>query len=941
LSRVATQSPPFEGARGPGPEDERPAATYEGGGRSLHEDIALLRDVLGEVVRAADGEGPLEVEERARCLADAFREGDAAAGDELAGLLEGLDAGELEVLIRTLTTYLLLVNLAEDSDRVRRGRSGASDGTWPGSFVEAGRAIAEQGTDAAEVSRTLAGAQLRLVLTAHPTEARRRTTVEKLAQIFDEVRALDERRLVAGDEEAARGCIARLVEELWASDEIRAVSPTVLDEVRGGLVYFTSTLADVVPVVYRRLEEALRAGGGGETARVPSFLSFGSWIGGDRDGNPFVTPEVTEQALDLAFDACLRLHEERLASLARSLSVSTRLAGRSTDLEELLATLAEHLPEHARALAERNPEEPYRQALDLLRERARRTRRREDGAFASPAELAEHLRRVQSALRAQTGGFIASGELEDAIRLVEVFGFHFARLDVRENAKRHRAAIAEVLRLTGTEEAYEELEGEERVAVLRREIAGRRPLVPTDLEELSEEPRRVLDTFRALRRLLSGPHRGAIEAYVISNAGEVADVLEVVLLMKEAGLAEAGGGDAVLRIVPLFEEKETLQHGAETLRELVRVPEYRAALAGVGDVQEVMIGYSDSNKDAGFVASTWATSRAQAEIAAALGEEGVTHVFFHGRGGSIGRGGGPAGRAVLAQPLGTVAGRVKITEQGEVISAKYSYAEVARRELEQVASAVLVSTLDGAPRPADDRLVAFEEVMGEMASTSCAAYRRLVEEEDGFVAFFEQATPVAEIERMGLGSRPARRSGSSTVEDLRAIPWVFAWTQARVNLPAWFGLGTALAQAREAHGLDLLREMAADWPLFATALSNAEMALAKGDRGIAARYADLVEDADVRDRVWGVIRDEWEAAERELLLVTGHQMLLEHDDVLRQSIARRNPSVDPLAFVQLELIRRARGREAAEGEATDEDARLERARFLAVSGIASGMRNTG
>jgi len=940
-------SPPPSGApggRGPGPAKDLPSEADGGaayGGRSLGDDVALLRDVLGDVVRAADGERPLELEERARGLADAFRRGDSAAGNELAALLEGLDAGELEVLIRTLTTYLLLVNLAEDSDRVRRGRAGESDGAWPASFAEAARAVARRGTGATEVSRTLDQAELRLVLTAHPTEARRRTAVEKLARVFGEVRALDERRLVPGEEEAARRRVAGLVEELWASDGIRAVSPTVLDEVRGGLVYFTSTLAEVVPAVYRRLEEAFGQGEPGGEARVPPLLSFGSWIGGDRDGNPSVTPEVTEQALDMAHDACLRLHEERLAGLAGQLSVSSRLAGPSAELEALLCALAEHLPDRARSSAERNPEELYRQALDLLRERARRTRRREDGAFAAPAELAEQLRRLQGALRAQTGGFIASGELEDAIRLVEVFGFHFARLDVREHAKRHRAAIAEVLRLTGVEMAYEELDGAARTAVLRHEIASRRPLVPTDLDDLSEEPRRVLETFRALRRLLSGPHRSAIEAYVVSGAGEVADLLEVVLLMKDAGLAEPGGGGAVLRIVPLFEAKETLEGAAEMLRELVRLPEYRAALEAVGGVQEVMIGYSDSNKDAGFVASTWATSRAQAEIAAVLRAEGVAHVFFHGRGGSIGRGGGPAGRAVLAQPPGTVAGRLKITEQGEVISAKYLYAEVARRELEQVASAVLVSTFDCAPRPSDDRLAVFEGVMAEMAGTSCAAYRRLVEGEPGFVAFFEQATPVEEVERMGLGSRPARRSGSRSLEELRAIPWVFAWTQARMNLPAWYGLGTALAEAREAHGIDLLREMTKDWPLFATALSNAEMALAKADRGIAARYAALVEDPDVRRRVWSLIRGEWEAAERELLLVTGQEELLEHDEVLKRSIERRHPSVDPLAFVQLELIRRARGRDAAEGVATDEDARLERARFLAVSGIAGGMRNTG
>jgi phosphoenolpyruvate carboxylase len=729
--------------------------------------------------------------------------------------------------------------------------------------------------------------------------------------------------------------MAATIQELWGSDEVRAATPTVLDEVHAGLVYFASTLHRVVPAVYRELEAAAAEAFPGEDIPVPPLLTFGSWMGGDRDGNPNVSPAATTEALAMMRTACLHFLEARADLLAQRVSLSDRLAPCTPELDELLGSLGERFPAAAERLRERNPEEPYRRAFALIAERLRATREGAQGGYAAPSELLEDLRCAERSLRTGGAAFVADGDLRDTIRQVEVFGFHFARLDVREHAARHRGALAEVFSALGVHEGYDALPDGERAALLAREIAERRPLIPAELGRFSDSTREVVETFRTIRGALSGAHPGAIQACVVSATECPADVLEVLLLMKESGLADAGGGGAQLRIVPLFESEASLERAADTLRALLAVPSYRAALRAVGDEQEVMIGYSDSNKDAGYVASGWATYRAQTRIAEALAEQGVSWVFFHGRGGALGRGGGPANVAIHAQPPGTVAGRMKMTEQGEVLSAKYSVPEIAHRELELTGSAVLVSTLDGGNGVDGERLERFGDVMDEMARVSAAAYRGLVYEDPDLNAFFHEATPFDEISRLQLGSRPAKRRASSEIEDFRAIPWVFSWTQARIILPAWFGLGTALQAACSSHGVELLREMERDWPFFAALLSNAEMACAKADLGVARRYAALVGDRAVRERIWRRISDEFALTSSQLLAVTGQSRLLEREPILRASIDRRNPYVDPMSIIQVELLRRARA-----GREGDEEA-LARASFLAINGIAAGMRNTG
>ena len=904
--------------------------------RSFAEDQTLLGDLLGEVIREGHGERTLELHDRAVALGARSCSGDRGAADELASFIGELGLDDMQLLVRSLTAWFQLVNLAEDNERVRRVRArDAASGDEPrrGSLADSVQRLARTGTTAEELQETLEKAELRLVMTAHPTEARRRTTVLKLARAFHILRDLDERLPARGAAAAARRRLASTIQELWGSDEVRAVRLTVLDEVKSGLVYFASTLGDAVPAWYRDLEAAVAESFPGDEVSVPPLLSFGSWIGGDRDGNPHVTPELTAATLEGMREACLSFLEERLSTVGGRISLSTRVVGEDTGLEPLLAAGAERFPALSAALERDYPKEPYRRAFKLMTERLRVTREGAGDGYPGPEALQADLQVAERALRSRHGRFIAAGELRDLVRQVEVFGFHFARLDVREHARRHRAALAEIFSVLGVHEAYESLPEADRVALLTREIGERRPLVPADLSGFSDETRQVVETFRTIYVLLTGRHEGAIQAYVISGTTGPADVLEVLLLMKESRLARAGGEDAMLRVVPLFESGESLDAAADTMRALLDLPVYQAALRAQGTEQEVMLGYSDSNKDVGYVASGWKTYQAQTELAELMRERGVRWTFFHGRGGAVGRGGGPSNVAILGQPRGTVCGRLKMTEQGEVMSAKYSVREIADRELELVGSAVLATTLDRAG-PQADRLERFEEVIAGMAERSSAVYRELVYGEPGFSEFFHAATPVEEVSQLRLGSRPAKRQQSRSIEDFRAIPWVFSWTQARVVLPGWFGLGTALEAARGEVGLELLSEMHGEWPFFAGLLSNAEMACAKVDLGIGRRYAELCEDAELRERIWERIRSEFELTCRELLRVTGDERLLDRQPALQRSIDRRDPYIDPLSFVQLELLRRSR---AGEGGGDD----LRRVTFLTINGIAGGLRNTG
>ncbi len=907
--------------------------------RTIADDRALLDDVLAEVMRSsAGGEGTVELLAEAVRLAQAARRDDAGAADELAGLVEGLDLDAAGALARGLTNALGLQNLAEDNERMRRVQARErreAPAPRRGSLRDAIGRLAAAGVTAEQVAERLQAAEIRLVLTAHPTEARRRTALDKLSRIFGVLRDLDERSELPHRLDDARRRLLATVQELWGSDELRAVDRTVLDEVRAGLVFLAGTIATTVPAVYRDLEEAIAEHYPGADVPVPSLLRFGSWMGGDRDGNPFVTADVTLQALALMREQCLRLLEERVTMLAGRISLSDRVGPPAEGLGDLEAGLAEAFPARAAELRAANPAEPYRRALSLMAARTRATRDGSPLGYGAPAELVADLRAIEAALVADGGALTARGDLRDVLRQVEAFGFHFARLDVRQNAGRHRAALDEVLSTLGVQEGYADLDPDARAELLCREIADRRPLVPTEIDGFSEDTQEVLRTFRALHAALEGEHRGAVDAYVISHCDTPADVLEVLLLMKESALCRAGGEGAVLRIVPLYESGATLDAAPETLRDLLARPVYRAALAAMGDEQEVMVGYSDSNKDVGYLASSWATYRAQVGMAEVFREHGVHWTFFHGRGGAVGRGGGPTSRAIAALPAGTVDGRLKMTEQGEVLSAKYLVEEIAHRELELTTSAVLTSALGERSGPDPATLERYEAVLERMAAVSRDAYRAVVHDDPDFAEAFATITPSEEISRLQLGSRPAKRTKDGGIDDLRAIPWVFSWTQARIVLPAWLGLGAALERAREEEGLELLQEMERDWPSFSALISNAEMACTKADPAIAERYVALWDDPEPRDRLWGALRSELERTRRELVLVRGEERLLDREPVLQAAIDERNPYVDPLSFLQVVLLRRLR---ATSGEP---DERVRRLSLLTVNGIAGGLRNTG
>ena len=909
--------------------------------RDFAADEALLTDVLREVIAMGGGADALRLLDEAVALGQEARLGDERAADRLAELVAGLTLDETEVLVRSLTRWFQLVNLAEDNERVRRLRArDAADPDRPrtGSLRHVVSALHASGATWDDLSDVLDNAELRLVMTAHPTEARRRTTIDKLARVFGVLRELDERSQTPGAD--ARRRLLATVQELWGSDDLRAAELTVSDEVRGGLIHFSSTLADAIPRIYRDLEEAVAEfypEASDRAATVPPLLSFGSWIGGDRDGNPFVTPETTVAALELMREQCLRLVEARLEQLAGRLSLSQRLTGPAPGLDPILTAGGELFPELAQRLADLNPEEPYRRALTFMRERIRATQARAAGAYIEPDELLSDLRRVQASLCQGQGALTAGSDLHDVIRQVEVFGFHFARLDIREHARVHRRALAEIYGTLGVCEDYEGLSDDERLSLLEAQIADRRPLIPTDIDRFSETTQQTIGTFRTLRTTLEDRDRGAIQTYIVSGSEGPADILEVLLFMKEASLCRAGGAMARLRVVPLFEAGATLGAAPQTMERLLDMPVYREALRAVGDEQEIMIGYSDSNKDVGYLASAWAAYTAQVRLAEVLTRHGVSWCFFHGRGGAVGRGGGPTNGAILSLPPGTVRGRLKMTEQGEVLTAKYAVPEIAHRELELAASATL-ATRRAQPHHESER---FARLLAEMAEDSAAVYRSIVHDDPDFVAFFEAVTPVHEIGRLRLGSRPAKRTEAGGIEDLRAIPWVFSWTQARIVLPAWLGLGTALHHARERHGLQLLRRMAAEWPFFTSVLSNAEMGCAKADLGIARRYVDLWDDAAARDRIWVALEAELERTIEELVLIGGVQRLLDGEPVLQASIDRRNPFVDPLSFVQVELLRRLRGWTGSgtgSGEAAEQ---LGRVSLLTINGIASGLRNTG
>ena len=919
--------------------------------------IHLLGDLLGETIRTQSGWEAFELEEHVRALAKRLRAtADPTAERELQEIIEQLSVNEASDLIRAFTHYFGLVNLAEQLERLRVLRE--RDLAHPEkprheSILDAMTQIASEGVPAEDVAGSLGDMRLVPVFTAHPTESQRRTALEPLRRIAALVPPLLGSELLPPEHAEYEHRIAGELVARWQSDQLRVRKPSVIDEVKYGRFYMETTLLEVVPRIYREFEAALRTAYPDWEWQVPPVLRFGSWIGGDRDGNPFVTPDVTVEAVQLLQEALLQQYMVRLDRLSHNLGPSLREVGISPQLAASLDEDARMFPELATTVVERNEFELYRQKCAYIYARLQATIRRTvdyaprwgiDGIarsdedrtwYRGAAGLLQDLRLMDESLRANAGAALADGELHDLIRLVEVFGLHMATLDIRQHSKRHTSALQEILAAAGVCDDYAALDERARTALLSRELDGRRPLIPARLE-YSPETNETIETFRTVAALLEQLNPDVSHTYIISMATGPSDVLAVLLLAREAGLYDAAAGSSRLDIVPLFETRADLHHAPGILKELLATPAYCRQLECRDHRQEIMLGYSDSNKDSGYLAANWALYEAQRDLVATAEQAGIQLRLFHGRGGAIGRGGGGANRAILAQPAGTVRGRLRLTEQGEVIFDRYGISGIAARHLQQLMHAMLLTTF--AP-PGADIPREWCDVLSELADHSADAYRALVYDDPRFVDYFYEATPIAEIVRLNIGSRPASRKSTRRVEDLRAIPWVFAWMQSRHTLPGWYGLGAALehfVEQRGEQGLALLRRMYREWPFVTTMIDNAQMILAKADMRIARSYAALVTDRELGDAIFGQIAAEYDRTVRSVLLVTEQEQLLDNTPILQLSIDRRNPYIDPLSAIQVELLRRLR---AMPDEAHPEDLRA--AVLQSINGIAAGLKNTG
>jgi phosphoenolpyruvate carboxylase len=875
---------------------------------ALRRDVSHLGALLGDVLRHAGGSTLYERVERVRRLAKAGRRAAAGPRRRLEARLAELSSAEALQLARAFAQFLTLANVAEQHHRVRRARQyrrreGA--GPQPGGVRDTLRRLRAGGLSPGHIAEAVGRLRLEFVLTAHPTEIARRSLLHKLNRIDEALALRDRPDLTEAERRAADEALRREITAVWFTDEIRRGRPTPQQEARGGLLVFEQTLWEVVPRFLRALDDGLRAELGVGLPPGAAPLRFGSWMGGDRDGNPNVTAPVTREVCTIARWMAASLYLREVEALHGELSFAACS-------EELRARVG---PGRA----------PYRLLLREVRERLGATLEaldaelsgREPAQPAAPGyDTAEALREPLALCERSLGAVglevVAAGRLWDLLRRLETFGLSLVCLDIRQEAARHTAVLDAVTRYLGLG-AYAEWDEAARLAFLQAELGGRRPLIPPELP-LEPPQREVLETFRMIARL---PPE-SLGAYVISMAGAASDVLAVELLQRAGGVAQP------LRVVPLFETLAALEGAGEILRTLLALPGYAER---VGGRQEVMVGYSDSTKEAGRLASAWALYRAQEEIVAACRAYGVHPTLFHGRGGTVGRGGGPTRQAILSLPPGSVDGRLRLTQQGEMIQAEFGTAGLAFRNLELALMATLEATLTAPPGPPQDGRV----LMGRLAADSRHAYAGMLARED-FVPFFRAVTPERELGLLNVGSRPPRRSGDTGLGSLRAIPWVFAWTQVRLMLPAWLGVGEALQAALQAGESERLRELYRTWPFFRTTLELIEMVLAKADAATFARYnAVLVPPA--LQALGQELLERLEAARAALLAVSGHEELLAENAMLRRSIQVRNPYVDPINLLQVELLRRVR--------AGDETPETLDALLVTMNGIAAGMRNTG
>ncbi|MBV9286895.1 MAG: phosphoenolpyruvate carboxylase [Hyphomicrobiales bacterium] len=926
----------FEGAAESKPAEADDAAKD----RPLRDDIRLLGRILGDTVREQEGEETYSLVEQIRQASIRFhRHNEPAARRELEAILDSLSADQTLAIVAAFSYFSHLANIAEDQHHIRRNRAHVLAGSAPrpGSLGFAFERAREAEVAPEALARFFDHALVSPVLTAHPTEVRRKSTITReleIAGLLDErERAGADKAALAENEERLR----RAILILWRTNMLRRTRLRVIDEVANGLSYYDYTFFRELPRLYAAIENELDAHRAQREKPIPSFLRIGSWIGGDRDGNPYVTADVLMEAVRQQSARALAHYLDELHELGGELSLASNLA----PVTPALAALADRAADSAAA----RQDEPYRRAIAGMYSRLAKTANELDHVIAlrqpihdapvygSVEELAADLDTIARSLTANGAAIVARGRLRALGRAVDAFGFHLAPIDLRQNSDVHERTVAEILAAAMPALDYRRLSEEERIGLLRRELVSPRPLVSPFLG-YGEETAGELAVLRAAAAIRRTYGRGAIRTAIVSQTQSVSDLLELALILKEVGLVGAEGS-ASLAIAPLFETIASLRACAGVMDSLLEIPEYRRLVDSLGGEQEVMLGYSDSNKDGGFVTSGWELYKAEIGLVEVFRRHGIRIRIFHGRGGSVGRGGGPSYEAILAQPGGAVMGQIRITEQGEIISSKYSNPEVGRRNLETLVSAPLEATLADDKSPAPDP--AFLETMEELSEAAYAAYRGLVYETEGFERYFWSSTVITEIASLNIGSRPASRNNTTAISALRAIPWVFSWAQCRLMLPGWYGFGAAVKAYTAAHpedGLRRLKAMHESWPFFRTLLSNMDMVMSKPSLAIASRYARLVEDVSLREKIFSRIAQEWRASVEALNAIMEQERLLESNPLLDRSIRNRFPYLDPLNHVQVELLKLHRSSRASSEKVLN-------GIQLTINGVSAGLRNSG
>lgn len=906
---------------------------------ALHRDIRRLGNLLGEVLLSQCGADVLRHVEQIRAAAKGWR--GQSVPDARYSFLEEVERvphTQRTHVIRAFSLYLELANLAEQHHRVRRlreyERAGAEETGRRGGMKQAVIALVEAGMVRQDVISLFEQLGVELVLTAHPTEALRRTVLAKHSEIARLLERLDDPLSTPREVQRVELALKAEIVGLWQTRPVRRERLTVLDEVRNGLYVLGNILFDVVPQIHLELDEIIQEIFPEAPFQVPPFVRFGSWMGGDRDGNPNVTSDLTFETLLLQFDLAMSKYDERVTSMVADLSQSLTMAGASQALLDALPTDADI------------PDEPYRALATAMLGRLQATRARVHGAvergggYLGPADFLADVRIIERSLIEHGAGDIAHVKVQPLIRQIQLFGFHLATLDMRQHSGVHEAAIDELLQLArvGT---YHDLPESEKVSILTGLLRDPRPLVNPHVP-MSPATAECLQVFHTVRMSQDTFGSEAVQNYLISMAQGVSDVLEVLVLCKEAGLFSWHADGAVasrLNVVPLFETIEDLRQAPAVIETLFQHEVVRAHLTVRGNVQEIMLGYSDSNKDGGYLTANWELYKCQKAMHHVAQRYGVRLKFFHGRGGALGRGGGPLERSILAQPPEALRGPVKITEQGEVISQRYGHPAIAARSLESAVAAALTGVLNAQTQRMQEQERRWSNILEVVSQASLETYQQFVYANPAFLTYFHQATPIDEVGQLNIGSRPARRTQSAAIQDLRAIPWVFSWTQNRHLLPAWYGFGSAIEADLLAHPdhLTEFRRMYRHWPFFQVLIDNLQMALSKADMPIAAEYVRLVEDPAMGQQMFDAICAEYERAERAAVRIAGTEDLLSHMPVIQESIRLRNPYVDPLSCFQVLLLLELRQRKR---DGADFTTQLQQV-LLTINGIASGLRNTG